>query len=76
MNGCTPMRNENRMQKLLMPQIFADYPDFIFFICVNQLFLRHLRSIYEVDAMSGCTPMRNENGTQTHLMHTDSRRLS
>ena len=28
------------------PQILADYPDFIFSICVDQLFLRHLRSIY------------------------------
>ncbi len=43
------MTNENGTQTHLMP---ADYPDFIFFICVDQLFQRRLRSMLRISRIS------------------------
>ena len=49
--------------------------DYIFMNAVGTH--RNFRTLmHEADAMSGSTPIRNENRTQTHLMPTDSRRLS
>ncbi len=46
MSGCTPIRNENGTQKLLMNTDFRRlFLILSVFICVDRLFLRHLRSI-------------------------------